>query len=285
MSNIQILASAKYLPENNITNEQLEKQFELPQGYLKKRTGIEVRHYAEDEIEKIAYKAVEKLEKEAVRDVDMIIVATTSTDKIMPGISNYIQKRLKIERCICLDILAGCGGFINALDIAKMYIQCGKVKKALVIGVELLSKIIDKEDLDLLAVLSDGAGAVLVEKSKSKKQYYSNIVSTIDNKNILEYQSHYKINMKGKDVYRYAVTESAKNIKELLHISNEKIENIKYIIPHQSNLKIIEGITSRIGCGQEKMFTNIQETGNTFCASIPIAIAEMMEKKSLKSRR
>ncbi len=285
MSNIQILASAKYLPENNITNEQLEKQFELPQGYLKKRTGIEVRHYAEDEIEKLAYKAVEKLEKEAVRDVDMIIVATTSTDKIMPGISNYIQKRLKIERCICLDILAGCGGFINALDIAKMYIQCGKVKKALVIGVELLSKIIDKEDLDLLAVLSDGAGAVLVEKSKSKKQYYSNIVSTIDNKNILEYQSHYKINMKGKDVYRYAVTESAKNIKELLHISNEKIENIKYIIPHQSNLKIIEGITSRIGCGQEKMFTNIQETGNTFCASIPIAIAEMMEKKSLKSRR
>lgn len=285
MSNIQILASAKYLPENNITNEQLEKQFELPQGYLKKRTGIEVRHYAEDEIEKLAYKAVEKLEKEAVRDVDMIIVATTSTDKIMPGISNYIQKRLKIERCICLDILAGCGGFINALDITKMYIQCGKVKKALVIGVELLSKIIDKEDLDLLAVLSDGAGAVLVEKSKSRKQYYSNIVSTIDNKNILEYQSHYKINMKGKDVYRYAVTESAKNIKELLHISNEKIENIKYIIPHQSNLKIIEGITSRIGCGQEKMFTNIQETGNTFCASIPIAIAEMMEKKSLKSRR
>lgn len=285
MSNIQILASAKYLPENNITNEQLEKQFELPQGYLKKRTGIEVRHYAEDEIEKLAYKAVEKLEKEAVRDVDMIIVATTSTDKIMPGISNYIQKKLKIERCICLDILAGCGGFINALDIAKMYIQCEKAKKALVIGVELLSKIIDKEDLDLLAVLSDGAGAVLVEKSKSKKQYYSNIVSTIDNKNILEYQSHYKINMKGKDVYRYAVTESAKNIKELLHISNEKIENIKYIIPHQSNLKIIEGITSRIGCGQEKMFTNIQETGNTFCASIPIAIAEMMEKKSLKSRR
>ena len=98
MSNIQILASAKYLPENNITNEQLEKQFELPQGYLKKRTGIEVRHYAEDEIEKLAYKAVEKLEKEAVRDVDMIIVATTSTDKIMPGISNYIQKRLKIEK-------------------------------------------------------------------------------------------------------------------------------------------------------------------------------------------
>lgn len=285
MSNIQILASAKYLPENNITNEQLEKQFELPQGYLKKRTGIEVRHYAKDEIEKLAYKAVEKLEKEAVRDVDMIIVATTSTDKIMPGISNYIQKRLKIERCICLDILAGCGGFINAFDIAKMNIQCEKAKKALVIGVELLSKIIDKEDLDLLAVLSDGAGAVLVEKSKSKKQYYSNIVSTIDNKNILEYQSHYKINMKGKDVYRYAVTESAKSIKELLHISNEKIENIKYIIPHQSNLKIIEGITSRIGCGQEKIFTNIQETGNTFCASIPIAIAEMMEKESLKSRR
>lgn len=285
MSNIQILASAKYLPENNITNEQLEKQFELPQGYLKKRTGIEVRHYAKDEIEKLAYKAVEKLGKEAVRDVDMIIVATTSTDKIMPGISNYIQKRLKIERCICLDILAGCGGFINAFDIAQMYIQCGKAKKVLVIGVELLSKIIDKEDLDLLAVLSDGAGAVLIEESNIKKQYYSNISSTIDNKNILEYQSHYKINMKGKDVYRYAVTESTKNIKELLHISNEKIENIKYIIPHQSNFKIIEGIMSRIGCGKEKAFINIKENGNTFCASIPIAIAEMMEKNLLESRR
>ena len=138
---------------------------------------------------------------------------------------------------MCLDIFAGCGGFINAFDIAKLYIETGKIKKALVVGVDKLSSTIDKEDIGTMAVLSDGAGAVLIEKSDVQKEYVSNIESEIDEKNILNYEIGQKYKMNGKEVYKYAVTKPVENIKQLLQKSNEKIEDIKYIIPHQSNLK------------------------------------------------
>lgn len=283
MNSIKIVESKSYLPKKHILNDELEKKFNLEKGYLKKRTGIEKRNYIINEkIEELAQKAVEQMNKNKLKDIDLIIVATTSTKMLMPSISNYIQKKLGIEKCICLDILAGCSGFINAFDIAKMYIQIGKVQKALVIGVDLLSETIDKNDLDLLAVLSDGAGATLIEKNNEQKLYYSNIVSEPDNDKILVYKTNSKMNMKGKEVYKYAVTKTVDNIKELLNISNEKLENIKYIIPHQSNLKIMNSIANRLNINKNKMYINIQDKGNSFCATIPIAISEMLEKNMLK---
>lgn len=283
MNSIKIVESKSYLPKKHILNDELEKKFNLEKGYLKKRTGIEKRNYIINEkIEELAQKAVEQMNKNKLKDIDLIIVATTSTKMLMPSISNYIQKKLGIEKCICLDILAGCSGFINAFDIAKMYIQIGKVQKALVIGVDLLSETIDKNDLDLLAVLSDGAGATLIEKNNEQKLYYSNIVSEPDNDKILVYKTNSKMNMKGKEVYKYAVTKTVDNIKELLNISNEKLENIKYIIPHQSNLKIMNSIANRLNIDKNKMYINIQDKGNSFCATIPIAISEMLEKNMLK---
>lgn len=283
MNSIKIVESKSYLPKKHILNDELEKKFNLEKGYLKKRTGIEKRNYIINEkIEELALKAVEQMNKNKLKDIGLIIVATTSTKMLMPSISNYIQKKLGIEKCICLDILAGCSGFINAFDIAKMYIQIGKVQKALVIGVDLLSETIDKNDLDLLAVLSDGAGATLIEKNNEQKLYYSNIVSEPDNDKILVYKTNSKMNMKGKEVYKYAVTKTVDNIKELLNISNEKLENIKYIIPHQSNLKIMNSIANRLNIDKNKMYINIQDKGNSFCATIPIAISEMLEKNMLK---
>lgn len=283
MNSIKIVESKSYLPKKHILNDKLEKKFNLEKGYLKKRTGIEKRNYIINEkIEELAQKAVEQMNKNKLKDIGLIIVATTSTKMLMPSISNYIQKKLGIEKCICLDILAGCSGFINAFDIAKMYIQIGKVQKALVIGVDLLSETIDKNDLDLLAVLSDGAGATLIEKNNEQKLYYSNIVSEPDNDKILVYKTNSKMNMKGKEVYKYAVTKTVDNIKELLNISNEKLENIKYIIPHQSNLKIMNSIANRLNIDKNKMYINIQDKGNSFCATIPIAISEMLEKNMLK---
>lgn len=283
MNSIKIVESKSYLPKKHILNDELEKKFNLEKGYLKKRTGIEKRNYIINEkIEELALKAVEQMNKNKLKDIGLIIVATTSTKMLMPSMSNYIQKKLGIEKCICLDILAGCSGFINAFDIAKMYIQIGKVQKALVIGVDLLSETIDKNDLDLLAVLSDGAGATLIEKNNEQKLYYSNIVSEPDNDKILVYKTNSKMNMKGKEVYKYAVTKTVDNIKELLNISNEKLENIKYIIPHQSNLKIMNSIANRLNIDKNKMYINIQDKGNSFCATIPIAISEMLEKNMLK---
>lgn len=281
---IKIVDSKSYLPKQKILNKQIEEKFSLKEGYIQKRTGIKERYYVEDEtIEKMAIGVAKKInEKNDLSNLGLIIVATTSTKNLMPGIANEVQKSLKIKSCISLDILAGCSGFINSFDIARLYLESGKVEKALVIGVDLLSKTIDKEDLGTAAVLSDGAGGILIEKAKENKKYFSNIKAEIDNKGILNYNVESNLYMNGKEVYKYAVTNTVENIKELLGISEESIENIKYIIPHQSNLKIMKAIANRLGIGKEKIYINIGKIGNTFCASIPIAISDMLEQNMLK---
>ena len=287
MENIKIVSNGTYLPKKEILNQEIEEKFNLEQGYIYKRTGILKRYYSDNEnIEEIAIKAVKNLFSKNIdiKNIGLIIVATTTTNKLMPGISNYIQKELKINPCLCLDILSGCNGYINAFDIASMYIKLGKIQKALVIGVDILSEYTNMDDINTSIILSDGAGATLIEKTDSKKMYYSNIKAEYENNHILECQSGKKISMLGKEVYKYAVTKTTENIKELLEQANEKLEDIKYIIPHQSNIKIIKAIASRLKIDINKMYTNIENTGNTFCASIPIAINEMMEKGLLKEK-
>ena len=294
MKGIKILENGIELPGIKTKNNEIEDFLNLEHGYIKKRTGIENRYYAKNEkIEDIAYKSVEdlinKYEKKEnditklKKELGLIIVATTSTNILMPGIANYIQKKLEIKNCISLDILAGCSGYINALDIAKLYIQTEKVEKALVVGVDILSKNIDKKDIGTAIVLSDGAGATLVGKSIQNKVYITNIKAEPDENMILTNAVNENIYMNGKEVYKYAVTKTVENINELLQKANININEIKYIIPHQSNLKIMKAIANRLNIDLEKMYINIQERGNTFCASIPIALNDMKEQKLLNS--
>ena len=286
MNSIKIIQTGIYLPKEKITNSQLEKNLNLEEGYIQKRTGIENRYYAtKEKIEDIAYKATKEIFSKDIKkeDIGLIITATTSTNLLMPGISNYIQKKLEIEKCMCLDILAGCSGYINALDIARLYLQDDYIKKALVIGVDVLSKILKDDDVATKVVLSDGAGAILLGKNLNQsKKYESNITSEIDSKGILTAKTEDKIYMNGKEIYKYAVTKTIENINELLEKSNETIENIKYIIPHQSNIKIMNSIANRLKIDSNKMYINIQCKGNTFCASIPIAIDDMMRNNLVK---
>ena len=278
---MRIVASSSYLPQNKITNKELATKFKVAEEYIEKRTGIKQRYYAKEEkIEDMALKAVIKLVNKTQlkkEDIDAIIVATTSTNKLMPGISNYIQKELHINKCICLDILAGCSGYINALDIAQMYIDTRKVKKAIVVGVEKLSEYTNREDIGTAIILADGAGATLLEKYDNNI-YMSNIEAIEDKNDILKCNANEKIQMDGLAIYKYAVTETVKNVNELLQKSGEDIENIKYIVPHQSNLKIINAIANKLKIEENKIYTNIQNIGNTFCASFPIALEEMEDK-------
>ena len=282
---MRIVSSSSYLPQNKVLSEELALKFNVDTDYIIKRTGIKQRHFAnEEQIEEMALKAVEKLIKKTnlnKNEIGAIIVATTSTNRLMPGISNYIQKEINIKKCICLDILAGCSGYINALDIAQMYVDTNKIDKAIVVGVEKLSEYTNKEDIGTAILLADGAGATLVEKSINT-MYYSNIEAIEDKKEILKCNTNEKIEMEGLSIYKYAVTETVRNIETLLEKSNEKIEDIKYIIPHQSNLKIINAIANKLKIKNEKVYTNIQNVGNTFCASIPIALEEMEEKGLLQ---
>lgn len=291
MNSIKIIANGVYLPETEVNNDELNDRYKLSENWIFKRTGIQKRWYETIlNIDEMAINSVKNLlENSGMPKIDVskigaIIVATTSTKKIMPGISNQIQKFLGIEKCICIDILAGCSGYVNAFDLARKYICLGEVEYALVVGVEQLSNYLDKEDLNTTIILGDGAGATLIGKGNEDKLYLQNIVSTSKNNEILTCDNYEeKISMNGKAIYKYATTQTVENIKQTLQMANLDIDKVKYIVPHQSNKRILDAIAQKLEISNDKIFSNIQEIGNTFCASIPIALNEMMSQSLIKS--
>lgn len=284
MSNIKIISSGKYIPKVQITNKELEEKYNVEENYIFKMTGIKQRFYAEEEIEELAINATKKALENIKENIDLIIVASVSETNQMPSISYKIQKHFNIKNCMCIDILAGCAGFINALDIAKLYIDANRINTALVVGVEKLSNFIDKTDINTEILLSDGAGAIVIKKSQKPKLYYSYIESKGQKGEILTYTDKNKIYMNGKEIYKYAVTDTVKNINKLLDISNINIEELSYIIPHQSNKRILESISKKLNIKEDKMYFNVDKYGNTFCASIPIAIDDMIKLNKLKEK-
>ena len=282
MSNLQIISSGKYIPNIKITNEELENKYQVEENYIIKRTGIKQRFYAEEKIEELAIKASKEALKNIKEKIDLIIVASISEKRLMPSISYEIQKYFDIKNCMCMDVLAGCAGFINAFDIAKLYMDSGRINTALIVGVEKLSEHIDKNDINTEILLADGAGAIVIKKCEKQKLYDSYIESKGQKGEILTFSSDEKIYMDGKEVYKYAVTDTVKNINKLLDKNKINLDDIKYIIPHQSNRRILSSMSNKLKIQKEKMYSNVEEYGNTFCASIPIAIDDIANQGLLK---
>lgn len=274
-----------YLPKQVIDNSYFNSLFNLDENWIYKRTGIEKRYWApEEKTSDLAIKAVENLISSNnidLKKVGLIIVASTNYEDSMPGISFNIQKKFEIENCMCLDILAGCSGYINAIDIARKYIELDEIEQALVIGVEKLSKYIDKTDINTAVLLGDGAGATLIGKA-TNKLYAKNIESIGKQGDILTCKENKPIYMDGKKIYKFATARVADNINSLLKNNGLDIKNIKYIIPHQSNLRILTSMAEKINATTEQMYINISDIGNTFNASIPIALDFVVKKELLK---
>ena len=182
---------------------------------------------------------------------------------------------------MCLDILAGCSGYINALDIARKYIELDEVETALVIGVEKLSKYIDENDINTAILLGDGAGATLIGKARNK-MYAKNIESIGQDGDILTCIENEKIYMDGKKIYKFATARVAENINELLSEQKLEISDIKYIVPHQSNSRILKSLAEKIGATDEQIYMNISDIGNTFNASIPLPLNELINKNLIQ---
>ncbi len=274
-----------YLPGKEIDNKFLNDKFNLNENWIYKRTGIKKRYWAEEKTSEIAIKAVENLVKTNdninLSEVGLIIVASTSFEETMPGISFEIQKEFNINECMCMDISAGCSGYINALDIAKKYLDSDETESALIVGVEKLSKYIDKDDINTAILLGDGAGATLIKKSENK-EYAKNIESIGQDGDILTCRESEKIHMDGKKIYKFGTMKVAENIKELLENEKLDISEIRYIIPHQSNTRIMNSMAEKIGAKKEQIYINIENIGNTFNASIPIALNEVIKNRLLK---
>lgn len=283
MNSVKIIATGKYLPKHEVKSEYIEKENNLEDGYIYKRTGIETRYYSIDEtLEDLAINSVKDMLRKnnnlSILDVDMIITSSTTYNSMMPSLSFEIQKYFNIKDCMCFDILAGCSGYINALDIAQKYIATSSAKNVLVVGADILSK--NKyDDIKTQILFGDGAGCMYLKAIEENKKYVSNIKSFDDKDQILTCNMNHELSMNGKEVYKFATTKTIENISEILDNSNEKIEDIKFVIPHQSNIKILEKICKKTNAN---MYTNIKRYGNTFCASIPIALDELFEFNQLR---
>ena len=285
----KIIATGSYLPKKVMTNYELEKLVDTSHEWIYERTGIVKRCIAEDNESSVdmAYNAsIDVIERSGldIKCIDMIIVATTTPERVFPSSAVLLQNKLNIDNCFAFDVNAACTGFIYALDIADKYIQNKSASNVLVVGSEKMSSIVDWNDRNTCVLFGDGAGAVLVTASNDPGIISSTIGSNGSYKDLLTVNPDSDfIEMKGNDVFKIAVTTMGKLASETLKNNNLNIEEIDWLIPHQANSRIINAIAKKISLPAEKIIMTIDVHGNTSAASIPLAMDHAFVKGHLKN--
>ena len=285
--NARIIGTGRSLPERVVTNDDLSKVLDTSDEWISSRTGIRQRHVAEKETSAtMASKAAAQAIMDAgikSEDVQVIIVATSSPDYAFPSTAALVQKNIGAANAMCFDISVACTGFIYGLSIADAYIKSGIYKNALVIGAEVMSREVDWTDRSVCVLFGDGAGAAVLtadEEGFTHSVLHSNGVKSdvltsggidaIDN-----------IYMDGQEVFRFAVKKVPESIREVLEVTGMDMDNIKYYVLHQANIRIIESVAKRLGQDMDKFPVNLQDYGNTSAASIPILLDEMNRDNKL----
>lgn len=285
----RIAGTGRYLPEKVLTNFDLEKMVETTDEWIRARTGIERRHIAaEDETtldlcEKASRNAMDMAGITADQ-IDMIIVGTTTPDLVFPNMGVLLQDRLGTHGCMSLGIEAACTGFIYALGIADKFIKTGAAKKALVLGAETLSRIVDWNDRGTCVLFGDGAGAVLLESSEEPGIVSTHLHADGQYKDLLYFPSGISkgfndlksgkdfVQMKGNEVFKVAVTTLARIVDETLNANGLTGADIDWLIPHQANIRIIEATARKLKMPMERVVLTVQDHGNTSAASVPMAL-------------
>jgi 3-oxoacyl-[acyl-carrier-protein] synthase-3 len=288
MSFSRIAGTGSYLPEKILTNSELEKMVDTTDEWIVSRTGIQERRIAAegeltcDLAEAAARKAIEAANIKA-QDIDLIIVATTTPDRIFPSTACLLQERLDIHGCPAFDVQAVCTGFVYALGIADKFISTGSAKRALVIGAETLSRIIDWNDRSTCVLFGDGAGAVILEASETKGIISSHLHADGKYKELLTVpvgvSSGYEklsqagafIEMQGNEVFRVAVNTLGRIVDETLAANNMQKSDITWLVPHQANIRIINATAKKLGISTDHVVITVNKHGNTSAASIPLA--------------
>ncbi len=295
----KIIASGSYAPNKILTNQDLEKMVDTSDEWIRSRTGIEKRRFVTDESTlDLAYKASLKAISNAKTDdldIDLVIVATVTSDYYFPGVSQLLAKKLGLDNVMAFDINAACSGFIYALEIADKMIKSSQYNTALIVGAETLTRLTDFTDRDTCVLFGDASGALIIQKAQEKGIYSIITGSDGDDNNLLFCENlslrnqfdksknkHDYIHMNGREVFKFATRIMPKTINQLLKKNNKKLEEIDVIVAHQANTRIIEKAAKELQYPLEKMFININEYGNTSAASVPLAIDEAIKKKVLK---
>ncbi len=283
----EIKGLGMYVPPRVITNHDLEKILDTSDEWITTRTGIKERRIA-DEWEKasdLAFPAAKEAIENAgltPKDIDCVIVATSTPDMTFPSTACFLSDKLGCPKPMAFDISAACSGFIYALTIANSFIKSGQFENILVVGAEVFSKIIDWNDRSTAVIFGDGAGAVVVSKSEGE----SDILAAKMKSDGSHWGSLFcpvgeKLKMRGRETFKLAIKSMETASKKVLEKANLTLDDIKLVIPHQANIRIIKALAERLNLPEEKVFSNIHKYGNTSAASIPIAMYEAWKEKKI----
>ena len=288
MTYARIVSTGSYLPSNRVSNHDLEKMVDTSHEWILSRTGIENRHIAEDHestsdlAEKAAISALEAANL-SPDSIDLIVMATTTADQVFPSSACLLQDRLGIKGSPAFDVQAVCAGFMYALDIAEKFIRTASATRALVIGAETFSRIIDWKDRSTCVLFGDGAGAIIVEASDTPGIHTTHLHADGQYKDLLSVPVGVSKNfnkvvngsaftqMQGGEVFRIAVKCMEKVAEEALEANGADIDSVDWMIPHQANMRIITATAKRLGIPMSKVIVTVNQHGNTSAASIPLA--------------
>lgn len=279
---LKFIKTSRYIPPKKVTNDDLAKIMDTNDEWIRARTGIEARRFAEGEdTSDLALRAVEKFKEEDLSKVDVILVATFTPDFITPSIASIIQKELNIHNeCIAFDFNMACSGFVAGLKVMDSLLNKGR--RGILVGAETISKVLDMEDRTTAILFGDGAGAVLLEKNDDKLVFDIGSSGDCDVLHAMgrtvDLEKDIALRMDGKSVFRFATNIMVESVSEVLKEDNLNYEDIDYYVFHQANKRIIEHVRKKLKLPEEKFYMNLQNYGNTSAASIPIAIDEMNEK-------
>jgi len=282
----RIIGTGSYLPAKIVTNYDLEKMVDTTHDWIFSRSGIVERHVAaEGEMSSdLAFHASSRAIEAAgisANDIDLIIVATTTPDHIFPSTACVLQDKLGIKSAVAFDVQAVCSGFIYALNTADLYIRGGQARNVLVVGTEVLSRILNWEDRTTCVLFGDGAGAVVLQRSDKpgilsaklhadgSQRCMLSATAQISNGKI---QGEPFIKMDGQGVFKFAVKSLSEVAEEVLAESKMKGTDIDWMVPHQANIRIIEATAKKLGLGMDKVVLTVATHGNTSAASIPLAL-------------
>jgi 3-oxoacyl-[acyl-carrier-protein] synthase III len=301
----KISGTGSYLPEKILSNADLEKMVETNNDWIVERTGIRNRHLAApdqntSDLALIAAQRALEAANLSAQDLDMIIFSTVTPDQIMPSAACMLQKKLGARQVMAFDLSAACSGFVYGLSVADQFIRTGLYKHVLVVGAEVLHRYVNYKDRETCILFGDGAGAAIASRAEDGED--SSILSVHLHsdgslgdlfvlpaggsampftQDVLDQNLQY-VRMKGREIFKNAVRAMSQCCQEALDANKMTIDQIDWLIPHQANLRILDAVAHYFGIPNEKVIVNLQETGNTSAATVPIAFDEAIRDGRIK---
>jgi len=298
-----ITGTGRYLPERRLTNADLERMVETSDEWIVARTGIRERRIAapgqaSSDLALVASQRALAMARVEPQQIDQIVLATTTPDRILPSCACTLQQKLGATRAAAYDMFAACTGFVYGLGLARALVGAGVAERVLVVGVETLSRIVDYTDRNTCVLFGDGAGAAVVEACPPGEgllavdmhsdgelgavlEVPAGISRNPASAGTIEAREHF-IRMQGKKLFPFAVRSMEESLRRCMERADLGADDLELLIPHQANVRILDAVRERLGIPESKTVVNIDRTGNTSSASIPIALDEVVRAGRLK---